>query len=190
MEVQVQVEHLIRMQERALKAHEERVDRWQEHTTELVRIMRGIEQRLTVLRPSSALSSTASVDALPPEKHVKNRDGGDANEKAGAMAYTGPVQAKPYPHRPYAVGLRAVRRCSDDWRPAWTVFPLKAFRGSSYAYLKIQSHWDDADLLQELSRSYDKLRTVWRKWFSLRGVRSVFCTIQSRIIVPNNFFAF
>lgn len=166
-----QVERLVRMQERALKTHEERVDRWQEHMTELIRIMRGIEQHLTLVRPSTALSSTASVDVLPPEMHMRTRDGGDANEKAGAMAYTGPVQAKPYPHRPYAVGLRAVRRCSDDWKPAWTVFPLKAFRGSSYAYLKIQSHWDDADLLRELSRSYDKLRTVWRKWFSLRGVR-------------------
>ncbi|KAI0788316.1 hypothetical protein C8Q74DRAFT_1196835 [Fomes fomentarius] len=80
---------------------------------------------------------------------------------------------KPYPHRPYAAGLRVVQRCSNDWSPPWEVFPLKAFRGSSYTYLKIQAHWDDAELLKELGRSYDKLRTVWRKWFSLRSVRSI-----------------
>ncbi|KAI9067736.1 hypothetical protein FKP32DRAFT_1563101 [Trametes sanguinea] len=84
-----------------------------------------------------------------------------------------PGQARPYPHLPYAAGFHAVRRCSDDWRPAWSVFPLKAFRGSSFTYLKIQSDWDDAALLREMSRSYDKLRTVWRKWFSLRSVRSI-----------------
>ncbi|KAI0656399.1 hypothetical protein C8Q70DRAFT_1077431 [Cubamyces menziesii] len=83
------------------------------------------------------------------------------------------VQARPYPHRPYAVGLRAVRRCSEDWNPPWEVFPLKAFKGSSYTYIKIQAKWDDEDLLKELGRSYDKLRTVWRKWFSLRSVRSI-----------------
>ncbi|RDX46231.1 hypothetical protein OH76DRAFT_1457275 [Lentinus brumalis] len=80
---------------------------------------------------------------------------------------------KPYPSRAYAAGLRAVRRCSDDWSPPWKVFPLKAFRGSNYMFLKIEAHWDDADLLRELSRSYDKLRTIWRKWFSLRSVRSI-----------------
>ncbi|TFK93810.1 hypothetical protein K466DRAFT_572289 [Polyporus arcularius HHB13444] len=80
---------------------------------------------------------------------------------------------KPYPSRAYAAGLRAVRRHSDDWSPPWKVFPLKAFRGSNYMFLKIEAHWDDADLLRELSRSYDKLRTIWRKWFSLRSVRSI-----------------
>ena len=40
-------------------------------------------------------------------------------------------------------------------------------------YLKIEKHWDDAALLRELSRSYNELRTIWRKWFSLRSVRRV-----------------
>ncbi|KAH9895257.1 hypothetical protein C8Q73DRAFT_825911 [Cubamyces lactineus] len=83
------------------------------------------------------------------------------------------AHARPYPHRPYAAGLRALRRCSEDWNPRWEVFPLKAFRGSSYTYIKIQAKWDDEDLLKELGRSYDRLRTVWRKWFSLRSVRSI-----------------
>ncbi|RPD55002.1 hypothetical protein L226DRAFT_555066 [Lentinus tigrinus ALCF2SS1-7] len=65
----------------------------------------------------------------------------------------GPTTKRPYPSRPYAAGLQAVRRCSDDWSPPWKVFPLKAFRGSSYTFLKIQANWDDADLLRELSNS-------------------------------------
>ncbi|RPD58615.1 hypothetical protein L226DRAFT_466392 [Lentinus tigrinus ALCF2SS1-7] len=94
-------------------------------------------------------------------------------DQVQTLSYSAPVPKRPYPSRPYAVELRAVRRFSDDWSPPWKVFPLKAFRGSSYTFLKIQAHWDDADLLRELSRSYDKLRTVWRKWFSLRSVRYV-----------------
>ncbi|KAI0711831.1 hypothetical protein C8T65DRAFT_574887 [Cerioporus squamosus] len=89
------------------------------------------------------------------------------------LSYNPPTTRKPYPSRPYAAGLRAVRRCSDDWSPSWKVFPLKAFRGSSYMFLRIEADWDDADLLRELSLSYDRLRTVWRKWFSLRSVRSI-----------------
>ncbi|OBZ72149.1 hypothetical protein A0H81_07394 [Grifola frondosa] len=90
-----------------------------------------------------------------------------------SLAYKKEVKLKPYPNRPYAAGLPLGLQCADDWKPVWTVFPLKAFRGSSYTYLKIKAEWDDSDLLLELSRTYDKLRTVWRKWFSLKSVRSI-----------------
>ncbi|KAI1792092.1 hypothetical protein LXA43DRAFT_944505 [Ganoderma leucocontextum] len=109
---------------------------------------------------------------------AKLADEKGAGVQLQSLAYgTGPVtalqanlKAKPYPSRPYAAGL-PVRQCSDDWRPKWAVFPLKASRGSSYTFLRIDAGWDDAALLRELGRSYDKLRTFWRKWFSLRSVR-------------------
>ncbi|OCH89483.1 hypothetical protein OBBRIDRAFT_813173 [Obba rivulosa] len=81
------------------------------------------------------------------------------------------MDVKPYPNLPYAAGLRTAKRCSKDgWNPVWKVFPLKMFRGADWAYLKVQPVWDDEQLLRELSKSYDRLRTVWRKWFSLRSV--------------------
>ncbi|KAI0353640.1 hypothetical protein OH77DRAFT_1406358 [Trametes cingulata] len=135
--------------------------------------MQGVEKQLILLR-RSALSSTDSLTLSLEEKQVGEveESGGHFNEKKVQTTVFGrPVVARPYPHRPYAAGLHAVRRCSDDWRPPWRVFPLKAFRGSSYTYIKIRANWDDEDLLRELSRSYDRLRTVWRKWFSLRSVR-------------------
>ncbi|EJF64827.1 hypothetical protein DICSQDRAFT_52078 [Dichomitus squalens LYAD-421 SS1] len=93
---------------------------------------------------------------------------GPGNDKAQTHANIRPVSA--YPSRVHATGL-PVRQFSGDWKPKWEVFPLKAFRGSSYKYLKITKDWDDAALLKELSRSYNELRTIWRKWFSLRSVR-------------------
>ncbi|KAI0365487.1 hypothetical protein BV20DRAFT_954112 [Pilatotrama ljubarskyi] len=98
-----------------------------------------------------------------------------------------PALVKPYPHRPYAAGLHAVRRCSVDWKPTWNVFPLKAFRGSSYTYIKIRASWDDEEVLKELSRSYDKLRTIWRKWFSLRSVRSMTMVYVRRLLTERLF---
>ncbi|KAH9948588.1 hypothetical protein B0H21DRAFT_689810 [Amylocystis lapponica] len=86
-----------------------------------------------------------------------------------------------YPNRAFAAGLyvgtpykniqhHAAAPLQQDWNPAWTVFPLKAFRGTNYTLLQIKPDWDDADLLRELKNTYDALRTVWRKWFSLKSV--------------------
>ena len=81
-----------------------------------------------------------------------------------------------YPNLPYAAGLKVPglkygSPCMSSWQPVWKVFPLKAFRGASFTYIKIKADWDDEALLWELNRTYDNLRTVWRKWFSLRSVR-------------------
>ncbi|KAI0706507.1 hypothetical protein C8Q76DRAFT_749775 [Earliella scabrosa] len=57
--------------------------------------------------------------------------------------------------------------------PAWEVFPLVVFRGPNRAVVRVRNSWDDASLLRELGRGYDVVRTVWRKWFSLRAVRSL-----------------
>ncbi|KAI0703833.1 hypothetical protein BC835DRAFT_1262366 [Cytidiella melzeri] len=83
------------------------------------------------------------------------------------------IHFRAYPNIPYAAGLGlGAPRYDSRWQPSWEVFPLKAFRGSNYTYLKIQHQWDDADLLRELRKTYDKLRT-WRKWLSLRNVSSI-----------------
>ncbi|PIL28352.1 hypothetical protein GSI_09503 [Ganoderma sinense ZZ0214-1] len=146
-------EQVLQLYENTLLAHERRAELWHEHSKQLVGVVRRLEKHLVALRWHSHKyhSSSASADSLP----LSLLDIG-----------------KPYPSRPYAAGL-PVRRCSDDWQPKWDVFPLKAFRGPSYTYLKIHAGWDDAALLRELGRSYDTLRTVWRKWFSLRSVRSI-----------------
>lgn len=79
---------------------------------------------------------------------------------------------QPYVNLAHAVGLPHMlkKEPGDGWAPVWTVFPLKVFRGSAYRFVKIQAEWDDEALLGELSKTYDELRTVWRKWFSLRSV--------------------
>lgn len=63
------------------------------------------------------------------------------------------------------------------WKPAWHntgfPFPLKVFRGTATELLKVRWDWDDHDLLRELNTTYDKMRTVWRKYLSLRSVRCV-----------------
>ncbi|KAI0328303.1 hypothetical protein GY45DRAFT_1326587 [Cubamyces sp. BRFM 1775] len=165
------------VRERSLE-HWDRLRPLEEETTRIANILQGVEKQLALLRASAAMSSTTSLapshlgenDNLPgrSERGFRASD----VEKAATTAARS-VQAKPYPHRPYAAGLHTVRRCSEDWNPCWEVFPLKAFRGSSYTYIKISAKWDDEDLLRELGRSYDKLRTIWRKWFSLRSVRSI-----------------
>ncbi len=165
----------MQLYEKTLQDHERRAELWHENSTQLVTAVRRLEKHLVALRSHGPL---ASADSLPlsilDEKFAdENEKGGAARAQVQSLAYAAPAamgQARPYPSRPYAAGL-PVRRCSDDWEPKWAVFPLKAFRGSGYTYLRIEAGWDDAALLRELSRSYDKLRTVWRKWFSLRSVR-------------------
>ncbi len=133
------------------------------------KVVQRLERHLVVSRHGGGMVSMDSIASDVDEKDEK----GMTAAQVQTLSYSAPMTKKPYPSRAYAAGLRAVRRCSDDWSPPWKVFPLKAFRGSNYMFLKIEAHWDDADLLRELSRSYDKLRTIWRKWFSLRSVRYV-----------------
>lgn len=171
-------EQVLQLYEKTLLDSERRAELWHEHSMQLVGAVRRLEKHLLALRWHGR-DPTASVDSLPPsildEKFLDGKGGAEVQLQSLAYTGHGPTQeqkgqAKPYPSRPYAAGL-PVRRCSDDWQPKWDVFPLKAFRGSSYTYLRIHAGWDDEALLRELGRSYDKLRTVWRKWFSLRSVR-------------------
>lgn len=187
---------MLQLYEHSLASWEQRSHLWHEQSMQLAKAVQSVEKQLILLRHGHA-GSDELLPFLDEDEDGADEKGAMAQVQtlaftgagAGAEqhAYQSRSQAqsqgqrqpragsgeplKPYPHRPYAVGLRAVRRCSDEWRPAWEVFPLKAFRGSGYMYLRINAGWDDADLLRELSRAYDRLRTVWRKWFSLRSVR-------------------
>jgi len=98
------------------------------------------------------------------------------SDKAGMapLKYDGGNVVRPYPNRAVAAGLVSpAERCEDNWKPAWSVFPLKVFRGADHTMLRISADWDDEALLRELRKTYDELRTVWRKWFSLRNVGSM-----------------
>ena len=79
---------------------------------------------------------------------------------------------QPYVNLVHASGLPYTLKEEQDgkWHPVWTVFPLKVFRGSAYRFVKVQADWDDEALLSQLRKTYDQLRTPWRKWFSLRSV--------------------
>ena len=169
-------EQVLQLYEKTLLDSERRAELWHEHSMQLVGAVRRLEKHLVALRWHERATSVDSLPLSILDEKFLNEKGG-AEVQLQSLAHTRPKpapaqkgQAKPYPSRPYAAGL-PVRRCSDDWQPKWDVFPLKAFRGSSYTYLRIHAGWDDAALLRELGRSYDKLRTVWRKWFSLRSVR-------------------
>lgn len=49
--------------------------------------------------------------------------------------------------------------------PPPETYSIKAFRGTEHTTLVVYTYWDDAELLRELGRTYDRLRT-WRKWVS------------------------
>ncbi|KAI0956418.1 hypothetical protein AcV7_006832 [Taiwanofungus camphoratus] len=108
----------------------------------------------------------------------------------------------PYPDRARAAGLYigssyrlpSIRQHNDEafhsnrepsqpgWKPAWSLFPLRVFRGAEHAIFTIQREWDDADLMREVKKTYDKLRR-WRKWFSLKSVRTVTMVLNDHSII-------
>jgi len=135
------------------------------------------------LQPVSLEPAHAPQIATEAPQHVPIRsklDLYDLHEKADsvpppAACIPPTVPFQPYVNLVHAVGLphQLKSEAGDGWCPAWRVFPLKVFRGSDYKIMKIQAEWDDEALLSELRRTYDDLRTVWRKWFSLRNVASM-----------------
>lgn len=165
--------------------YENRMAYWHSESIRIANILRGFEKRLrmplmpSIDRPSSLRSLSPELD-MDDEDFLGEKTSIDAqNEKVQlqTLGFRHPASklAKVYPAVPRSVGLTVqhIKGFSSEWNPPWDVFPLKVFRGSSYTYVKINAHWDDADLLRDLRKSYDSLRTVWRKWFSLRNVRYV-----------------
>lgn len=145
----------------------------QERDTQLIQLLRAMngshDRKVITTRQRSPSIQRVTVQTLMDVEASDEKHSYENVHKA-------PLQA--YPNIPYAAGLRLttkdqLSRDLPTWAPAWKVFPLKVFRGSDFKYLKIQADWDDEMLLRELNKTYDRLRTVWRKWFSLRNVRYV-----------------
>lgn len=85
-------------------------------------------------------------------------------------------QSYPYPNIAAAAGIGGpgVHRFKpeSDWRPSWNFFQLIAFRGATSTTIMIKPDWDDEQLLRELYRTYNKLRS-WRRLFSLKTFSSM-----------------
>ena len=160
------IEHVLNDQTEFLRRWTQQLEEWNAQNARWVRVLENWEERFAS-RPGAPCAHNCSAVSVAM----------DQQEKAELMHATrdmpGYVPAeKPYPNRAFAAGLQISHSSSEkNWRPAWVVFPLKAFRGCNYTFVRIQSHWDDEQLLRELRRVYDKLRTPWRKWFSLKSVR-------------------
>ncbi|KZT21424.1 hypothetical protein NEOLEDRAFT_1073456 [Neolentinus lepideus HHB14362 ss-1] len=92
----------------------------------------------------------------------------------------------PYPNVALATGLGGPSvsyfRPEPDWRPSWGFFQLMAFRGARSASVMIKPDWDDEQLLRELSKTYNQLRS-WRRVFSLKTFRYVHLASPSCIPV-------
>ncbi|KAI0648653.1 hypothetical protein C8Q79DRAFT_904557 [Trametes meyenii] len=81
----------------------------------------------------------------------------------------GPRDIERSPHG----GGHAVQLSASEWRPTWTLFPLRAFRGREYRIVDVKNTWDDEQLLLALNDAYKELRVWYKRWFSLMGLRWV-----------------
>ncbi|KAJ3522424.1 hypothetical protein NM688_g8877 [Phlebia brevispora] len=131
-----------------------------------------MERRLT----GGVIAPTRSGSPSPTTVSYNQRNFDSFIEK-GSVESEGETIVPPYSSLSHTARLSLSSRklfpYPGSWVPVWKTFPLKVFRGPEFTYLKIQADWDDEMLLRELGKTYDKLRTVWRKWFSLRSVSSI-----------------
>ena len=77
---------------------------------------------------------------------------------------------------------------APPWCPKWDTFSLAVWRARNYETIDVKPEWDDEDLLRELKKTYDNLRS-WRKLLSLKGPRyafhflaHVFCRVSTLIV--------
>ncbi|RPD54805.1 hypothetical protein L226DRAFT_547971 [Lentinus tigrinus ALCF2SS1-7] len=59
---------------------------------------------------------------------------------------------------------------APPWNPKWDTFTLMVWRANDHETIDVKPAWDDEDLLRELNKSYNTLRS-WRKLLSLKGPR-------------------
>lgn len=158
------VESFQRATQELLDFQREQQEHHRQYEDRLLAALRWRDTGVPYSRPHtpSIAAHNRTEERFTEKKEIHLRDGFDV---------------RAYPNIPFAAGLAIGIQNIPSWQPVWQVFPLKAFRGSDYTFLKIQPHWDDADLLRELSKTYDRLRT-WRKWFSLRNVRYETCFLS------------
>ncbi|KAH9902364.1 hypothetical protein C8Q73DRAFT_633654 [Cubamyces lactineus] len=70
---------------------------------------------------------------------------------------------------------------SGEWKPTWTVVPLRAFRGREFRVIEVQSTWDDEQLLIAIKGAYKGLRLWYHRWFSLKGLSYVSDRLPSQV---------
>lgn len=68
-----------------------------------------------------------------------------------------------------------------------TSHAIYAYRGSHRHMMSYDAQWDDARLLEEMRKTYDQLRS-WRRWFSLKNVRSITLVSVSASVIPYRAF--
>lgn len=150
----------------------------------ILSILTTMEQRLNDISPRNPLFSPSLTEVvqIEPSPTIVQPEASDEiqTEKKREVNRHGSYTQPPFysTNIAFAAGLGhpfllKARGYEPKWCPPWRVFPLKAFRGSDFTYIKIHAHWDDEALLRELNRTYNNLRRFWRRWFSLRGVRFV-----------------
>ncbi|KAI0951533.1 hypothetical protein AcW1_008555 [Taiwanofungus camphoratus] len=169
-------QQLLHMYENLLARWDMQSQQWQRHEETLEYLLRKLNKQVSVERHSPRQDSTLSVDYLPYIKSDARSELGQKESVKEIRSEKHPqdVNMKPYPSLAYAAGLRLRAGYSvDHLNRVWTVFPLKVFRAYNHTTLKIRAEWDDEMLLRELNRTYDSLRTFWRRWFSLRSVGSM-----------------
>lgn len=60
---------------------------------------------------------------------------------------------------------------------------IYAYRGSHRHEMSYDARWDDAHLLEEMRKTYNQMRS-WRRWFSLKNVRSItFVSVSAPVIL-------
>ncbi|EMD33725.1 hypothetical protein CERSUDRAFT_67868 [Gelatoporia subvermispora B] len=134
-------------------------------------------------RPSGAYVGQMPQNVLPGSVPVTQ----DAGRVLGSGTRRG------YPDMARAAGIQVFTRrdlpyyystsAQRPWIPPHSVFPLKAFRGADYTVLYIEPSWDDAKLLQELKKTYDSLRGLWRRCFSLKNVQCITMVLNTHTFI-------
>lgn len=64
---------------------------------------------------------------------------------------------------------------------AYVLRAIYVYRGSHRSTMSYDAWWDDARLLEEMRKTYDQLRS-WRKWLSLKNVRSITLVSVSTLV--------
>ncbi|KAI0692465.1 hypothetical protein C8T65DRAFT_816547 [Cerioporus squamosus] len=61
---------------------------------------------------------------------------------------------------------------ATPWDPKWDSFRLDVWRKDKHESIEVKPGWDDEDLVRELKKTYDRLRS-WRRLLSLKGPRYI-----------------
>ena len=144
-----------------LRDYTQSLQEWNDRNAQFITDIQNLERTLS----SGLRSPSLHAADLHPSNEEERFPAADVRPLATFGSF------EPYSNQAYGPRHAVEVWPPDDWQPAWTIFPLKVFRGCDHCVLQIEHHWKDDQLLRELRKVYDKLRTPWRKWFSLKSVR-------------------